>query len=105
VKLSRIKPVLDAHGIALIGIGFDEEGYDEFVEGNYFSGNIYLSPDRKAYKAFELTKVGVMRTLFDFVTKSNGREAIKEGKELDIKFNFKSDGRVYVYIYILHDII
>lgn len=37
-QLSDIKPQLDAHNVRLVGIGVEELGAEEFIEGKYFSG-------------------------------------------------------------------
>lgn len=38
MELSSIKPQLDAHNIALVGVGLEELGLDEFQEGKFFTG-------------------------------------------------------------------
>jgi hypothetical protein len=54
VHSSTLKPELDAHGVALAGIGLEELGLEEFLAGNYFNGDLYLDVDKSCYK------VGVM---------------------------------------------
>lgn len=38
LDLSSIKPQLDAQGIGLVGVGFEELGVQAFVDGKYFDG-------------------------------------------------------------------
>lgn len=37
-QLSAIKPQLDANNVRLVGVGVEELGVEEFVQGNYWAG-------------------------------------------------------------------
>ena len=36
--MSTIKPMLDAHEVRLVGIGLEEFGKQEFIDGGFFKG-------------------------------------------------------------------
>ncbi|KAJ6658761.1 hypothetical protein lerEdw1_019682 [Lerista edwardsae] len=48
-ETSKLKGTLESHNIRLIGIVPEREGLKEFLEGNYFEGELYLDEDKKCY--------------------------------------------------------
>lgn len=63
-QLSKIKPVLEAQNIKLIAIGM-EESLDDFVEGLFFSGDIYIDKGAQCYLDLKLKTMGVFQSLVD----------------------------------------
>lgn len=53
VRLSRIKPQLDAAGVRVVGIGHEHTGLDDFRNGEYFKGELFVDEERNAYKALD----------------------------------------------------
>ena len=51
LNYSKLKPELDAHGVDLAAVGFDDNGVDDFIDGKFFAGDLYLDKDRSCYKA------------------------------------------------------
>ena len=41
-EVSAIKPILDSNNINLVGVGLEELGVQEFIDGKYFEGGVYL---------------------------------------------------------------
>ena len=58
-----VKPVLDRYNIRFIGIGFDSSHVQPFVEGQYFSGELYVDIDKSCYKALDYDTL----SMFDIV--------------------------------------
>lgn len=54
-----MKPELDAHGVALVGIGLEELGLEEFLAGKFFNGDLYLDVDKSCYKGLNLRRHGI----------------------------------------------
>ncbi|XP_036601359.1 prostamide/prostaglandin F synthase [Trichosurus vulpecula] len=48
--LSSIKDLLDQHEVRLVGIAPETLGLQEFQEGNYFKGELYLDESKQSYK-------------------------------------------------------
>lgn len=65
-QLSILKPVLNAQNIKLVAIGMDES-LDDFIEGHFFSGDVYIDEKMACYKDLQLKKTGLtsMFGLFD----------------------------------------
>ncbi|XP_008317864.1 prostamide/prostaglandin F synthase [Cynoglossus semilaevis] len=49
-EISRLEPELRASGVALVGVGPEEFGLQEFRDGGFFSGSIYVDEQKKSYK-------------------------------------------------------
>uniref|UniRef100_A0A8D2AD87 Prostamide/prostaglandin F synthase n=1 Tax=Sciurus vulgaris TaxID=55149 RepID=A0A8D2AD87_SCIVU len=48
--LSNLQGVLDQHGVRLLGVGPETLGLQEFLDGGYFSGELYLDESKQFYK-------------------------------------------------------
>lgn len=53
-NLSAAAPLLEAKGVQLAGFGIERIGFEDFYKGGYFTGDLYIDVDTKAYKALEL---------------------------------------------------
>ncbi|XP_067359666.1 prostamide/prostaglandin F synthase isoform X5 [Channa argus] len=49
-EISKLEPDLQASGVALVGIGPEDVGLKEFMEGGFFKGSIYVDEPKKCYK-------------------------------------------------------
>jgi prostamide/prostaglandin F2alpha synthase len=49
-EISQLKPRLDASNVKLVGIGLEELGVEEFVQGGYFKGDLYIDLKKETYK-------------------------------------------------------
>jgi prostamide/prostaglandin F2alpha synthase len=49
-ELSRLTPILDPYCIKNIGVGLEDFGLEEFVEGNFFTGDLYVDIEKKTFK-------------------------------------------------------
>lgn len=63
----KVKPTLDANNIRLIGIGFDKRFVQPFVEGGFFTGELFVDPEKECYNALQYQKFSywdLMKKLF-----------------------------------------
>ncbi|XP_029947305.1 prostamide/prostaglandin F synthase [Salarias fasciatus] len=49
-EISKLEPDLKASGVALVGVGPEELGLQEFRDGGFFKGSIYVDEQKKCYK-------------------------------------------------------
>lgn len=42
-QLSTIQPQLAANNVRLIGIGLEEVGVEQFIQGGFFTGGVYIN--------------------------------------------------------------
>ncbi|WP_421019301.1 AhpC/TSA family protein, partial [Klebsiella pneumoniae] len=48
--LSNLRSILDQHDVRLVGVGPEALGLQEFLDGGYFSGELYLDESKQIYK-------------------------------------------------------
>ncbi|XP_012693992.2 prostamide/prostaglandin F synthase [Clupea harengus] len=49
-EVSKLEPNLKASGVALVGVGPELLGVDEFKAGGFFKGDVYVDEKKKSYK-------------------------------------------------------
>ncbi|CAI5687559.1 unnamed protein product [Oreochromis niloticus] len=49
-EISKLEPDLRANGVALVGIGPEEFGLQEFKQGGFLKGPLYVDEQKKCYK-------------------------------------------------------
>ncbi|XP_073459682.1 prostamide/prostaglandin F synthase [Aquarana catesbeiana] len=77
--VSQLKESLDANQIRLIGIGPETVGLQEFLDGKYFTGELYLDESKQSYKelgfkrynALSIVPAALGKKVRDIVTKAN----------------------------------
>ncbi|EFA74551.1 hypothetical protein PPL_00049 [Heterostelium album PN500] len=91
MDLSSLKPKLDRMGIALIAIGFERVGLEDFIAGGFFNGEIYIDRSRSVYRALSLKRMGFWDTTIGLM---DPRLSVyrKEAKEKGLPSNFRGDG-------------
>ncbi|EUB63581.1 hypothetical protein EGR_01663 [Echinococcus granulosus] len=91
LELSRFQSAFQAKGVRLIGIGHDTEGVEEFREGQFFSGELYLDEKKETYAVLGCGSVGLVPGMFSLI-QSAGRNLIRETKGKNVVGNLKGDG-------------
>ncbi|XP_064611365.1 prostamide/prostaglandin F synthase-like [Liolophura sinensis] len=89
--MSTLKPQLDAHQVRLVGIGLEELGVEEFVEGNFFSGELYIDLKKECYQNLGFKRLGFFSAIGSVFSKK-GREASSQAKADALGGNLKGDG-------------
>jgi prostamide/prostaglandin F2alpha synthase len=91
VVMSRMLPQLEANNIRLVGIGIEKLGLEEFEEGGYWKGELYIDHGKKIHKALELKSVSIVSALMMIFANKAVKDAAQKTK--DTPGNFKGDGR------------
>jgi len=91
VELSSIKPQLDAHNVALIGVGLEELGLEEFQEGKFFNGELYIDAEKKCYKDLGFKRYNALTVMGGLIMKET-RQSLAKANSKGIKGNMKGDG-------------
>ncbi|XP_037565561.1 prostamide/prostaglandin F synthase-like [Dermacentor silvarum] len=81
VRLSRIKPQLDAAGVRLVGIGHENIGLDDFRQGEFFKGELYVDEERNAYKALQYKRFSWFSIIPAILTSSSRAKAAEAKSE------------------------
>ncbi|OON23674.1 hypothetical protein X801_00414, partial [Opisthorchis viverrini] len=91
LNLSQMKPAFDKRRIRLVGISFDEDGVKDFVDGNFFKGELFLDPDRSTYRAMDFKRVSGLSGFKSLFTKA-GRNLNSVANAAHVSGNFSGDG-------------
>ncbi|XP_075696842.1 prostamide/prostaglandin F synthase [Rhinoderma darwinii] len=78
-EVSKLQESFSSNQFRLIGIGPESLGLQEFLDGNYFSGELYLDESKQSYKelgfkrynAFSVVPAALGKKVRDIVTKAN----------------------------------
>jgi len=90
-EVSAIKPVLDSNDVKLIGVGLEELGVQEFIDEQYFKGDLYIDTEKKSYNSLGFKRFGFLG-LFPAILSSAARAAQSRSKSLGMSGNMAGDG-------------
>jgi prostamide/prostaglandin F2alpha synthase len=92
LKLSNeLHPILKKNQIGFIGIGLERLGLEEFQNGNYFSGDLYIDQGKKAYQILGLPYLGWLKGITEVFSRST-KTWNDETKKMGVQGNLKGDG-------------
>ena len=63
---SILKPTFDDLGIRMVGIGLEKTGYEDFVAGGYFNGELLVDETKASYHALGCSET-TWRSLWGFL--------------------------------------
>lgn len=89
--MSALQPILEEHNTKLIGVGVEKLGVEEFIEGNFFSGDLYIDEGKKSYADLGFNRMGIMG-IFGAVISRAARAAQNRAKALGLGGDLKGDG-------------
>uniref|UniRef100_A0A3P9MLA4 Prostamide/prostaglandin F synthase n=1 Tax=Oryzias latipes TaxID=8090 RepID=A0A3P9MLA4_ORYLA len=89
-EISKLEPDLRASGVSLVGVGPEEVGLQEFKEGGFFKGSIYVDDQKRCYKDLgfkRYTAISVVPAALGKKVRDISSKASAEG----IQGNFSGD--------------
>ncbi|XP_013178433.1 PREDICTED: prostamide/prostaglandin F synthase-like isoform X1 [Papilio xuthus] len=89
-ELSEIAPVLKKNNIKLVGIGVENAGSKEFLEGKFFDGELYHVDDISTYHTLGFKRFNVVSIITSLFWKQS-REAIAKGRGMGLGGDYKGD--------------
>lgn len=90
-EVSAIKPILDSNNVKLVGVGLEELGVQDFIDGKFFDGELFIDSKKKSYNDLGFTRFGFLG-LFSAVLSSAARIAQSRAKALGLGGNMSGDG-------------
>lgn len=75
----------------MVGVGLEELGVEEFVEGKFFDGELYIDQKKEAYSSLGFKRLGFFAAVGSIFGRK-GKELIAEAKLLSIGGNLAGDG-------------
>ena len=91
INLYLLLSQLKEKNIRLIGVGLEQLGVEEFVEGKFFAGELYLDLEKKAYAKLGFQRMS-MKEIFSAIFSRKSKLASNRAKELGLGGNMKGDG-------------
>ncbi|XP_067005510.2 prostamide/prostaglandin F synthase isoform X2 [Anabrus simplex] len=85
-EISKIAPVLRENNVRLIGVGVEELGVEDFVNGKFFDGDV----DKSTYKALSFKRFGLFSILAALFS-SEARAAMARGRQLKVGGDMRGD--------------
>lgn len=89
-EISKLKESFDSHNVRLIGIGPEEVGLKEFLDGNYFKGDIYIDEKKQCYKDLGFKRYNALNVVPAALGKKV-REVVTKANADGIQGNFVGD--------------
>ncbi|XP_031702579.1 prostamide/prostaglandin F synthase [Anarrhichthys ocellatus] len=89
-EISKLEPDLRAGGAALVGVGPEEFGLKEFMEGGFFKGSIYVDEHKTSFKDLGFKRYTALNVVPAALGKKVRDAAAKANAE-GIKGNFSGD--------------
>lgn len=82
---------MDANGVNMVAIGLEQLGAQDFVNGNFFDGEVYVDEGKKSYRDLgykRFTWLSIWTALLSRIS----RAAVTESKRMNISGNLSGDG-------------
>ncbi|XP_014856235.1 PREDICTED: prostamide/prostaglandin F synthase [Poecilia mexicana] len=89
-EISKLEPYLRANGVSLVGVGPEELGLQEFKEGGFFKGSIYVDEEKNCYKDLGFKRYTALNVLPAALGKKV-RDISSKAGAAGIQGNFKGD--------------
>jgi len=77
--------------VRLIGVGLEPLGLEEFVDGDFFAGELYVDNSGTTFSKLGLKRLSLLQ-LFPAVLSKKSREANAKAKSLNLGGNLKGNG-------------
>lgn len=77
MEISKIIPQLKENNVRLFAVGLEDFGHEEFIQGNYFKGDLYIDIDEASYKEIGYKKYGTIGVLMSLLHKT-ARDALSK---------------------------
>ncbi|KAM9245262.1 prostamide/prostaglandin F synthase isoform 2-T2 [Dugong dugon] len=88
--LSSLKGLLDQQGVRLVGVGPEVLGLQEFLDGGYFAGELYLDESKQFYKELGFKRYNSLSILPAALGKPV-RDVAAKAKAVGIQGNLSGD--------------
>ncbi|XP_043918916.1 prostamide/prostaglandin F synthase [Protopterus annectens] len=89
-EVSKLKESFEQNNIHLVGIGPEELGLQEFIDGNFFKGELYIDEKKQCYKDLNFKRYNALNLLPAALGKKV-REVVTKASADGIQGNFSGD--------------
>jgi len=89
-NLSEIAPTIKNAGFRLCAVGPERLGVEQFLNGKFFDGEVYVDEGRHLYKAIGARRLSFVPALIKLANSST-RQLINDGKRLSVTGDMRGD--------------
>jgi len=90
--VSSLLPQLQEHHVRLVGVGLEPLGMEEFVQGGFFAGELYVDSAKAAYGGLGFKRTGLLAMLPKLCSRK-WSEAKARADSLGLGGNLQGDGQ------------
>ncbi|XP_063224631.1 prostamide/prostaglandin F synthase-like [Bacillus rossius redtenbacheri] len=90
-ELSEIAPLLRDNSVSMVGVGVDEVGLQEFVDGKFFDGELYVDVNKQVYSAMQFKRFNILSVLASLFS-SEARAATAKARAMKLGGDLRGDG-------------
>jgi prostamide/prostaglandin F2alpha synthase len=91
VRISTLRPTLDANGVKLVGVGLEQLGAEEFVKQRFLDGEVYVDEKKKTYEDLGYKRFNWLN-IWKALLSAISRKAVSNAKAENISGNLSGDG-------------
>ncbi|XP_078281357.1 prostamide/prostaglandin F synthase [Rhinoraja longicauda] len=89
-EVSKLKEVFDQNDVHLVGVGPEELGVKEFMDGQYFKGDLYIDEKKQCYKDLGYKRYNAL-SLLPAVLGQKVQQIAKQANKDGISGNYSGD--------------
>ncbi|XP_067872861.1 prostamide/prostaglandin F synthase [Heterodontus francisci] len=89
-EISKLKEVFEQNDIHLAGVGPEELGMQDFIEGQYFKGDLYIDEKKQCYKDLGFKRYNTLN-LLPAALGQKVRQVVSQANKDGISGNFSGD--------------
>lgn len=82
---------MDANGVNMVAIGLEHLGEQEFIDGGYFDGEVFVDEGKKSYRDLGYKRFSII-SIWTALLSRISRAAMSEAKRHNISGNYSGDG-------------
>jgi len=86
-----LQPIFKENNVRLIGVGVEPLGVEEFIEGKFFDGELFLDNDKQTFKKMGFGRFSFL-SLFSLFRSKKWTDANSMAKKMNLGGNLKGDG-------------
>ncbi|CAI5990235.1 unnamed protein product [Closterium sp. NIES-65] len=90
MDMSRAIPHLHNAGVRVVAIGLDHLGMDEFIDGGYWKGELYIDDGKRAYRALQLKSISLWQVAYQLLFDKTVKKSL--GDTANVKGDLAGDG-------------
>jgi len=84
-------PQLKEHNVRLVGVGLEPLGVEEFVEGKFFDGELYVDEGKTSFKELGFKRISLIKMVPGLFSRK-WKEAKAKADGLNLGGNLAGDG-------------